>query len=88
MPGVSLTKAARFPRILRLFGRVCAQAGKFEKRGQQTTRILHQHAARNLKATVLVRVISVPRESEQDSSRFERGAVRRSKIITLPLSRA
>jgi hypothetical protein len=39
--------------------------------GQQTTRIVHQHAARNSKATVLVRVISVPRESEQDSSRFE-----------------
>jgi hypothetical protein len=39
--------------------------------GQQTTRILHQHAARNSKATVLVRVISVPRESEEDASRFE-----------------
>src|SRR5207248_7778645 len=39
--------------------------------GQQTTRILHQYAARNSKATVLLRVISVPRESDQDSSRFE-----------------
>ena len=39
--------------------------------GQQTTRILHQHAARNSKATVLVRVISVPRDSEEDASRFE-----------------
>jgi len=39
--------------------------------GQQTTRILRQHAARNAKASVLVRVISVPRESEEDASRFE-----------------
>jgi hypothetical protein len=39
--------------------------------GQQTTRILHQHAARNSKATVLVRVISVPRDSDQDSGHFE-----------------
>ncbi len=39
--------------------------------GQQTTRILHQHAARNSKATVLMRVISVPRETDQESDRFE-----------------
>ena len=39
--------------------------------GQQTTRILHQHAARNSKATVLVRVISVPRDSDESSNRFE-----------------
>jgi hypothetical protein len=39
--------------------------------GQQTTRILHQYAARNSKATVLVRVISVPRHSDEDSNRFE-----------------
>ncbi len=39
--------------------------------GQQTTRILHQYAARNSKATVLVRVISVPRDSDEDSNRFE-----------------
>jgi AIPR protein len=39
--------------------------------GQQTTRILHQYGVRNSKPTVLVRVISVPRETDQDSSRFE-----------------
>jgi hypothetical protein len=40
--------------------------------GQQTTRTLHkQNAGGNSKATVLVRVISVPRENEEDSSRFE-----------------
>lgn len=39
--------------------------------GQQTTRTLHKHASRSSKATVLVRVISVPRESEADTFRFE-----------------
>jgi AIPR protein len=38
--------------------------------GQQTTRTLHKRATRNSKATVLVRVISVPRESDEDSARF------------------
>lgn len=40
--------------------------------GQQTTRTLHECAERNDKATVLVRVISVPRETESESERFER----------------
>jgi hypothetical protein len=39
--------------------------------GQQTTRTLHKCASRNSKATVLVRVISVPRESDEDATRFE-----------------
>jgi len=39
--------------------------------GQQTTRTLHKKAARNSRATVLVRVISVPRESGEDTVRFE-----------------
>jgi len=39
--------------------------------GQQTTRTLHKKAGRNSKATVLVKVISVPRESEEDTVRFE-----------------
>lgn len=39
--------------------------------GQQTTRTLHKKASRNSKATVLVRVISVPRESDEDAARFE-----------------
>jgi hypothetical protein len=39
--------------------------------GQQTTRTLHKNAGRHSKAAVLVRVISVPRESDEDSSRFE-----------------
>jgi len=39
--------------------------------GQQTTRTLHECAGKSSKATVLVRVISVPRESEHDAQRFE-----------------
>ena len=39
--------------------------------GQQTTRTLHKKAGRNSRATVLVRAISVPRENNEDSSRFE-----------------
>ena len=39
--------------------------------GQQTTRTLHECAGKNGKATVLVRVISVPRETEHDAQRFE-----------------
>lgn len=39
--------------------------------GQQTTRTLHECAGKNSKATVLVRVISVPRESDEDAERFE-----------------
>ncbi len=39
--------------------------------GQQTTRTLHQHADKNSTATVLVRVISVPRETEEEGRRFE-----------------
>lgn len=39
--------------------------------GQQTTRTLHRKAAKNSKATVLVRVISVPRDSDEESSRFD-----------------
>lgn len=39
--------------------------------GQQTTRTLHQYAGKGSKAAVLVRVISVPRESENDGQRFE-----------------
>ncbi|HUD49747.1 MAG TPA: AIPR family protein [Candidatus Baltobacteraceae bacterium] len=39
--------------------------------GQQTTRTLHKKASRNSKATVLVRVISVPRETDEESDRFE-----------------
>jgi len=39
--------------------------------GQQTTRTLHRKAATNSKATVLVRVISVPRDSDEESSRFD-----------------
>ena len=40
--------------------------------GQQTTRTLHKHADKSSKATVLVRVISVPRETDEESRRFER----------------
>jgi hypothetical protein len=40
--------------------------------GQQTTRTLHGKAGKNPKAAVLVRVISVPRENDQESTRFER----------------
>jgi|ERR1017187_193054 hypothetical protein len=40
--------------------------------GQQTTRTLHKNAGRHSKAAVLVRVISVPRENDEDSSRFEK----------------
>jgi len=39
--------------------------------GQQTTRTLHKKAGPNSRATVLVRVISVPRENNEDSNRFE-----------------
>jgi hypothetical protein len=39
--------------------------------GQQTTRTLHECAAKSSKATVLVRVISVPRDTELDAQRFE-----------------
>ena len=39
--------------------------------GQQTTRTLHECAGKSSKATVLVRVISVPRESDEDAQRFE-----------------
>lgn len=39
--------------------------------GQQTTRTLHRKAAKNSKAAVLVRVISVPRDSNEESNRFE-----------------
>lgn len=39
--------------------------------GQQTTRTLHKEAGANSKATVLVRIISVPRESEEEVGRFE-----------------
>lgn len=39
--------------------------------GQQTTRTLHECASKSSKATVLMRVISVPRESDHDSARFE-----------------
>lgn len=39
--------------------------------GQQTTRTLHEYASMRGKATVLVRIISVPRETEQDAQRFE-----------------
>ena len=39
--------------------------------GQQTTRTLHRKATKNSKATVLVRVISVPRDSDEESSRFD-----------------
>ena len=40
--------------------------------GQQTTRTLHQHADKSSKATVLVRVISVPRETDEEGRRFDR----------------
>jgi hypothetical protein len=39
--------------------------------GQQTTRTLHESASRSTKATVMVRVISVARDTDQDTSRFE-----------------
>jgi hypothetical protein len=39
--------------------------------GQQTTRTLHKKASRNDKATVLVRVISVPRDTAEGERRFE-----------------
>lgn len=39
--------------------------------GQQTTRTLHECASKSTKATVLVRVISGPRETDQDAQRFE-----------------
>lgn len=39
--------------------------------GQQTTRTLHKKAGKNSKATVLVRVISVPRDSDEESNRFD-----------------
>ena len=40
--------------------------------GQQTTRTLHKEVGANSKATVLVRVISVPRESDEEINRFEK----------------
>lgn len=39
--------------------------------GQQTTRTLHEFAGKSTKATVLVRVISVPRDSHYEGQRFE-----------------
>ncbi len=39
--------------------------------GQQTTRTLHECATRDARATVLVRVISVPRETAHEGERFE-----------------
>ena len=39
--------------------------------GQQTTRTLHECVGKSSKATVLVRVISVPRETDYDAKRFE-----------------
>lgn len=39
--------------------------------GQQTTRTLHESASKNDKATVLMRVISVPRETEHEEQRFD-----------------
>src|SRR6185503_15882731 len=39
--------------------------------GQQTTRTLHREARRGLRASVVVRVIRVPRDSGQDTNRFE-----------------
>lgn len=39
--------------------------------GQQTTRTLHEAAVKNGTATVLVRVISVPRDTAHDDQRFE-----------------
>jgi hypothetical protein len=40
--------------------------------GQQTTRTLHRTAPSNSRASVLVRVISVPRDDESDGVRFEK----------------
>ncbi|HOU22449.1 MAG TPA: AIPR family protein [Kiritimatiellia bacterium] len=39
--------------------------------GQQTTRTLHKKAARDSKACVLVRVISVPRENDEEANQFD-----------------
>jgi hypothetical protein len=39
--------------------------------GQQTTRTLHKRAIKNFEATVLVRVISVPRENPTEAARFD-----------------
>lgn len=39
--------------------------------GQQTTRTLHEYASTGINAAVMVRVISVPRDNEQDTLRFE-----------------
>ena len=39
--------------------------------GQQTTRTLHKKATKDSKATVLVRVISVPRDCDEESNRFD-----------------
>ena len=39
--------------------------------GQQTTRTLHECASKSSKSTVLVRVISVPRETDDEAQRFE-----------------
>ena len=40
--------------------------------GQQTTRTLHECASKSSKSTVLVRVISVPRETDEEAQRFEK----------------
>lgn len=39
--------------------------------GQQTTRTLHAHARSGIGASVMVRVIAVPRRTEEESRRFE-----------------
>ena len=40
--------------------------------GQQTTRTLHECASKSSKSTVLVRVISVPRDTDEEAQRFEK----------------
>ena len=40
--------------------------------GQQTTRTLHECASKSSKSTVLVRVISVPRGTDDEAQRFEK----------------
>lgn len=39
--------------------------------GQQTTRVLHSHQRRGMRASVLVRVIRVPRDSQGSTGRFD-----------------
>ncbi|MXD86543.1 hypothetical protein FQ035_24755, partial [Escherichia coli] len=39
--------------------------------GQQTTRTIHKQDEKGSKAAVLVRIISLPRESDGDARRFE-----------------